>query len=187
MARANLFTLAHTFEALEPWPGSEKAIAAFKALMDDPWGHPFLLVYGGTGNGKTHMIEAAIITLAKRHQILARYSRVADLIDYLKAGINAEASEPDVGMLADRLARRQVLVMDDWGVELGTPWQYSELEKIVDYRYRARLITIAASNLTLKQLSQLSERIVSRFSDESISRIVWNKGTDHRPHGKGPL
>ena len=56
----------------------------------------------------------------------------------------------------------------------------SKLEHIVDCRYREQLITVVISNKDLMQLNEKSVRIVSRFSDPDVSRIVLNEADDYR-------
>ena len=91
--RALIPTLDHTFESFnQTWAGTEKAFAAAQALGEGTTDLPFLLLYGGTGNGKTHLIEAIIIALGKRN-IFARYLTAAGMFDYLKEGKVAELEQ----------------------------------------------------------------------------------------------
>jgi len=98
---------------------------------------------------------------------------------YLKEGLSPEAY-PNAEQRIINASQAKVLVLDDWGMEYGTPWEYAQLERIIAYRYRARLITIMASNKDIKQLEGLSERIVSRFYDPEVSQLVLNSGEDYR-------
>jgi len=60
----------------------------------------------------------------------------------------------------------------------GTEWEWSELEDIVNYRYRNDLHTVVTTNLDLKLVP---DRIVSRFRDAEKSRLVLNESGDYRP------
>ena len=178
--RALIPTLNNTFESFDRnWRGTEKAFAAAQSLGEGTTELPFLLLYGGTGNGKTHLIEAIIIALGKRN-IFSRYLTAAEFFDYLREGIQAEYGEPDVAERTKQFSVIKILILDDLGVEYGTTWEWSRLEMIIDYRYRFRNITIIATNLDIDDLEKKSERIVSRFSDKEVSQLVLNKGNDYR-------
>ncbi len=179
MTGAGLSTLDHTFNSFKHVEGTEKAYRAARNLGNGHTDKPFLLLYGGVGNGKTHLVEAIIIELGRRG-IWARYWTAAAMFDFLKAGIQVEHGHPDVADRIEQLCRAQVLVLDDLGVEKDTDWQWSNLERIVDYRYRFRSITIVATNMDIDDLEKKSERIVSRFSDKDVAQLVLNKGNDYR-------
>ncbi len=182
MKSRGLATLDHTFESFDQtWKGTEKAFAAARALGEGLTGAPFLLIYGSTGNGKTHLIEATVIALGLRG-IWARYWTAAEMFAFIKAGINAQPGHPDVNDRIEHLSSSQVLVLDDLGVERDSNWNWSQLEMIIDYRYRFRNITIITTNLDIDELEQKSERIVSRFSDPDVARLVLNRGEDYRPN-----
>ena len=180
MESRSLSTLDHTFKSWHLAKGTEKAFVAARALGEGTTDLPFLLIYGGTGNGKTHLIEATIIALGQRG-IWARYWTAAGMFDFLKAGINAELGHPDVDDRIEQLCNSRVLVLDDLGVEKDSVWNWSQLERIIDYRYRFRNITIVATNLDIDDLEKKSERIISRFSDPDVACLILNRGEDYRP------
>ena len=95
-----LNSLVNTFESFQLLPGTENAFFAFKALADGEHDLPFLLCYGGVGNGKTHLLEATIRGLNHRG-VLCRYYTVADILRLLKQAINDD-SMPDSEYLLDR-------------------------------------------------------------------------------------
>jgi len=59
-----------------------------------------------------------------------------------------------------------------------------QLEKIIRVRYRERLFTILTTN---RDISELPERIVSRFEDAEVARKVLNSGIDYRKLKGGKL
>ncbi|KKL47898.1 hypothetical protein LCGC14_2330980, partial [marine sediment metagenome] len=182
--------LNHTFESFDrKWKGTEKAFVAARALGEGTTNLPFLLLYGGIGNGKTYLVEAIIIAFGKRN-IVSRYQTAAEFFDYLKEGIQAEYGQPDVAELTRQFSNIPIFILDDLGVEYGTDWEWSRLEMIIDYRYRFRKITIVTTNKDIvgkmeggkyiPGLRDKSERILSRFSDPEVSQLVLNKGLDYR-------
>lgn len=179
MRRAHLFTLEHTFAKWRRRTGTEKALLAFRALGEGKTDKVLLLCYGGTGNGKTYLCEALIIALGLRGTLCC-YWTVAELMDHLRRYVQHEQGEPSAEMVTDRVAKQPALVLDDWGVEKGSDWEQARLEMIIDYRYRARLLTVLTSNQDISDLARRSERIVSRFSDPEIAVTILNEGSDYR-------
>lgn len=169
-------SLERTFETFEVLPGTAETHKAFKALAEGQTERPLLLCYGGVGNGKTRLCEAAIIALYKRG-LFCRYLTMARLMRSLKAAMRTGAiSSFDV--LLERFCREPRLVLDDVGMGgSGSEWEYGQLEEIVNERYRERLLTILVTN---RDLEELPERIVSRFSDPAVGVIVLNSGADYR-------
>lgn len=170
-------SLDNTFENFKRVPGTEKALAAFKALALGKTDKPLLLCYGGVGNGKSHLCEATTITLYKRG-IFCRVLSMARIMRALK-----ECMRPDSPIWFDELLDRYCyckhLIVDDVGMGgSGSEWEFGQLEEIVVARYRERLFTIMVTNLDLKDLP---ERIVSRFQDPLIGTVVLNEGGDYRP------
>lgn len=162
-----------TFEAFnKDVAGVQEAYQAFYELAYNKTDLPFLLVYGGVGNGKTHLCEATTIVLHNRG-IDARLYTVADLMSKLHDSISKDSTESEIKMLKEFPA----LILDDLGVEYGSLWELSKIEEIIDARYREQLITVLTTN---RDLNQISERIVSRFSDPSMSRCLLNSARDYR-------
>lgn len=174
-------SLENTFEALKPWPGTEKAVAAFKALASGLTTWKMLLCYGGVGNGKTHYCEATALALYKRG-LFCRVLTMDTIMGALKGCINSQNSLEELlrnYCYADRL------IVDDVD---GTDWEFDQLEKIIRVRYRERLFTILTTNLDIKPDHEdrkqrfILERIVSRFQDPDVGRLVLNEGEDYRGH-----
>jgi len=168
-------TPKHTFLSFKQIDGAEKAYSAFYNLAHGLTEKPLLLCYGGVGNGKTHLCDALVITLNQRG-ITCHIYTVADLLGKLKSAINTNTVEDAIKTFGEYPA----LVLDDWGVEYGSAFELTMLERILDMRYRNELITVITSNKSLEQLSELSERIVSRFTDIDYAETVLNRAPDYR-------
>ncbi len=174
-------SLENTFENFLPWPGTEEALEAFKALVEvSDW--KMLLCYGGVGNGKTHLCEAVAIELYKKG-IRCRVAEMTKIMRTLKSTMNP-GSTVSLDTILDNLCQARCLIIDDVGMGgSDTVWQFGKLEEIIVARYREHLhredlLTILTTNLDLKELP---ERIVSRFRDPTIGRVVLNSGEDFRP------
>lgn len=174
-------SLDNTFEALRPWPGTEKALAAFKALAEGKTTWKMLLCYGGVGNGKTHFCEATAITLYKRG-VFCRVLTMDRMMGALK-----ECMNPDRHISFEELMHHyscgERLIVDDVA---GTVWEFEQLEKIVRLRYRENLFTILTTNMDIEFNPKypdrpfIPERIVSRFRDSEKGRLILNQGEDYR-------
>lgn len=161
-----------TFDSFKLVPGVKDACHTFKALATGEADYVMILCYGGVGNGKTHLCNALALTLNERG-IDTRLYTVSDMASVLKKSISDNTTEALVG----KLKSYQALILDDFGIEYGSPWEMAKLEEIIDARYRQAIITVLTTN---KNWNTLPERIVSRFSDSVLSRIVLNQGKDYR-------
>ena len=163
-----------------PVPGTEKALAIFKALASGKVEWKMLLCYGGVGNGKTHLCEATVIELYKRN-LFCRVLTMDRIMGRLKECMNPnEFISPEE--LLNNYCRAERLIIDDVD---GTVWEFEQLEKIIRARYRENLFTILTSNLDIKADEKdkrfIPERIVSRFRDKEKGRLILNLGEDYRP------
>ena len=184
LSAMNLHSLEHSFEKFDQRVlGTRATFDAFKALAIGETDKPFLLCCGGVGNGKTHLCEALVIEMRKR-KFITRYNKVVEILKIFKSAMDNE-NMPSVDGLIIRFANARVLILDDYGrrnpktgePEYGSLWEQSVIEDLIDERYRARRITVLCTNL---DISELPERIGSRFSDPEVSVKVLNEAGDYR-------
>lgn len=107
--------------------------------------HQNLLISGATGTGKT-FVACAFAQLACRFGYRVLYRRASRLFDELTLA-HADGTYP---RLLGRLARLDVLVIDDFGLAPLDEQQRRDLHEILDDRYGLRS-TIIASQLLTKQ------------------------------------
>lgn len=169
-------SLDNTFENFKPVTGTEKSLEAFKSLASGNTDWQMLLCYGGVGNGKTHLCEAAAITLYMRGLFVRVYT-MARIMGALKECMHAG---PGVSYeeIISKYCEAERLIIDDVGMGgSGSEWEFGQLEEIIVSRYRERLFTILTTN---RDLTELPPRVVSRFRDPDIGRIILNSGSDFR-------
>ena len=85
--------------------------------------------------------------------------------------------------LLDDLAKAEVLVIDDFGIETVKDWIAEKIYQIINSRYINKLITIFTSNLSVDELTY-DDRITNRirekcymlaFPNESIRNYIGER------------
>jgi DNA replication protein DnaC len=89
---------------------------------------------------------------------------------------NSEITEKSV---IEKYIRVPVLILDDIGVEVTSPWVQQTFYTLINERYNEDLITIITGNLSLDEQSDKNgDRIVSRIAEMCEVKIL--KGEDRR-------
>ena len=174
LKRLGVTDLNNTFNKMRHPGGFDKVFDAFKNLADGSSNYYMLLVYGGTGNGKTKCCEATVMALYDRG-IYCQRQRWSEIVRHLKELMAQNGYEE----YFNGLREWPYLIIDDVGSgSTGGPWEWGEIEDIVDYRLEQGLMTIITTNLDGKDIP---ERIISRFKDKRKARLVFNEVPDQRP------
>lgn len=132
----------------------------------------WLLLYGRPGCGKTHLCNAMVNVLHDRG-LEVRIILAADLFALLREAIQSNRTDEvlrgykEVGFL----------IIDDYGVEYGSDWERAKFDELMTSRYATALPTVLTTN---KELTELPERIQSRFTDKDMSRAIYNEAADYR-------
>ena len=164
-----------------------------------------LLLIGGLGLGKTHLVCALLSYLTLERGIACRFIDYADLMARLRASFEDGAEEKGSAII-EALVQAPVLAIDDLGKGQGTNWELSILDQIVTRRYNARRIILATTNYlpemwlarrpggrddrkrrdlgeTLEE--RIGERLVSRLKQACSFQLL--EGGDYRVEGpRGP-
>lgn len=100
--------------------------------------HRNLLIEGPTGTGKT-FLACALGQTACEHGLSVRYYRASRLFDALTIA----HGDGSFGKLLVQLAKTQLLIIDDWGLDVLTQQQRNDLLEIMEDRHGqgATLIT----------------------------------------------
>lgn len=166
----------HIFDNFKTVMGTKQSYKAVKDLAEGKATYQMVLIYGGVGNGKTYLCEAASLYL-HQHGIICRVLTWPDIIRALKRCMEP-TSEKSMQELIDHYCNTKYLIIDDIGAGMsGSEFGMKELEEIVVYRYHNHFFTIMTSN---KDISGLPERVISRFNDKEFARLVLNDGSDYR-------
>ena len=158
-----------TFDGYVPLPGKAEARKRVEEWVADVVAGTSgsLILWGGTGVGKTHLVIAAVNALVEQHHG-ALYQAVNGWFAEMQAAFNDNA-EGSAQQIAQRLARAEVLVLDDLGAEYlprGSEWKTSETEMLINERWEWRRPTLITTNLDPASLGQhVQARTASRFLD----------------------
>jgi DNA replication protein DnaC len=166
-----------TFDTFKPVPGTENALKYARALARGESEFIWLLIYGGVGNGKTHLCNA-IATEALSRGVDVRMISIADLLSDLRSSM----AEHGTDKLIRELKEIFLLILDDWGVEYGSDWERAKFDELMTSRFANARPTVLTSN---KDVTELPARIKSRFEDRDLSRIAYDSAGDYRKGRKG--
>jgi DNA replication protein DnaC len=165
MAKFRLPAAAEDIDFRSP-RGLERALVL--RLTGGQWirDHENVLISGATGNGKSYL-ACALGHSACRHGLSTRYYRFSRLLGEL-ALARADGS---YAKLLDRLARAQLLILDDFGL---APLEISErrdLLEVLEDRY-GRRATLITSQLPFDHWHAVVAD--ATFADAILDRLVHN-------------
>ncbi len=141
----------------------------------------WLVLKGGYGCGKTHLVAAIANSCVERGQPVLLIT-IPDLLDHLRAAF-APSSPADYDTRFEEVRTAPILILDDLGTESSTPWAQEKLFQIINYRYNARLPTVITTN---HELEEITLRLRSRLVDPDLTRIVTILAPDYRRAGMSP-
>jgi DNA replication protein DnaC len=126
----------------------------------------WLVFTGPSGCGKTHL-AVAIVNQCIENGIPAFYITASDLLDHLRASFNP-ASEIPYDEFFEQVRNTAVLVLDDFGIQSGTPWAKEKLDQLLSHRHNNRLPTVIISTLPIEELE---ERVRTRLVNTEFCHI----------------
>jgi len=184
---------SRTFEAFKPVRGTAAALAACRKFVTPEREHPFLTLAGECGRGKSHLAigtvtaylaalppdptnwtPSGIVTGATHVTVHAAYYQAERLLDELRRTFDPSCGAGEYDKLLNRLCGCELLVIDDLGVEKGSPWGVAKLDEIVEDRYLNDRLLIVTTNMAPEQLPP---RIASRLQEGVIAVL---DGSDYR-------
>jgi DNA replication protein DnaC len=92
---------------------------------------------------------------------------IADLLDHLRAAFTPESEVP-YDRFFDQVRNAPMLILDDLGVQAGTPWGQEKLDQLLNHRYNHELPTVITCEISPEKMD---ERWRSRFSDTRLCQI----------------
>jgi DNA replication protein DnaC len=159
--------------------GAREAFDVVYYLAKGEVAYKLVLIYGDTGNGKTHLAYAAVLEAIERG-LKAQFWYVPDLFGEIRKAMELQGQDSSDGVIS-RVESCPFLALDDIGVRKETPWQGESLERIINYRYAHELPLIATTN---KDPRGLGPAILDRFRDAVLSKMVLNTAPTFRTQKK---
>ena len=159
----------YTFETFVVGPFNQLAHAAAKAVVERPGlAYNPLFVYGATGRGKTHLIQAVGNYFKKTHAnkkvLYVTSERFA--IDYINAVRAGRANS-----FKDQYRANDVLIMDDVQFIANTEKTQEELFHLFNALYDNNKQIVFSSDKHPAMLPGFEERLKGRFSAGMIAEI----------------
>ncbi|MFZ5915760.1 MAG: ATP-binding protein [Chloroflexota bacterium] len=139
----------------------------------------WLVIYGGKGNGKTHLAAAAANHLIAQGQPVLLVN-VPEFLDWLRESYSRSSFDDTEETFSRRFSLVRdapVLILDDLGAESDTPWANEKLYILLNYRQEMRLPTMMTSNL---RFEDFPGRLRSRLGEVGFSVLVHNPAPDYR-------
>jgi len=165
--------LTQTFETFNAEvPGVRKAYKAAWKIAEGEGDFIWLILYGGVGNGKTHLLNAIANRVMERGTSV-KLIMMAELLADLRMAI--EDKQADFKMKV--LKEVPYLLIDELGLEYGTEWEKEKIEELLAARWNNGRFTVVATN---RDIEELPPRLKSRFRDRHLSKCVLNEAGDYR-------
>jgi DNA replication protein DnaC len=156
-----------------------------------------LILHGGVGRGKTHLMIAAIRSLILEHGVSVRFIEFSHLLADLKKGYDEGRGESKT---LGTLGEINLLAIDELGKGKSTDWERAIADELVSRRYNslrplmattnyppARSTGVRSSNLSDEASKQtledrVGERVFSRLMQMCVIQRI--SGDDYRARGR---
>ncbi len=151
-----------------------------------------LYIYGQTGVGKTHIAVGILKALIARGFEGVFYN-VVDLLDAIRSTYDPKNS----GIPKNRLERdlkRQIIVLDDFGMQKMSSWVADRLYALINRRYQDCKTIVITSNITMQDVRnsvQVDRSLASRIIDMCVEIEIkaddfrLDEVRSHQKRGRG--
>ncbi len=160
----------YTFDSFIVGPFNELAYAVAQAIITNP-GHSYnpFFIYGGTGLGKTHIIQAIGNLIKAKHPSKKIYyvSLERFAIDYINSIQNKNPNS-----FKEKYRKYDVIIMDDIQFISGKDKTQEELFHLFNTLYESNKQIIFSSDKHPNFIQGLEDRLQSRFASGMTVQIV---------------
>jgi len=152
----------YTMESFIVGSNNDVAAAAAKSIIDNPGTrcNPFFL-YGGSGLGKTHLVQAIGNALIKKNpSFKVFYTPISDFysefVDAVRSGKGKEFSQ--------KFQELDCLIVDDFQQIIGKEKSQEEFFNIFNHLHQLNKQIIVTSDRLPSQIESVDERLASRLT-----------------------
>lgn len=136
-----------------------------------------MVMMGSCGTGKNHLAVGLAKKIIRDHLASVLITDVMRITRMVKSTWR-HGSEHTEAEVFEHYASLDLLIIDEVGVQFGSPSELAILQELINIRYESVLPTILISNLTLEQLkTNVGDRIVDRVTDGGNNLMVFNWGS----------
>jgi chromosomal replication initiator protein len=161
----------YTFEEFVQGPSNSWAYSAAKGVTNNPGQKNYnpLFIHGGTGLGKTHLMQAIGHELKKKNPSMAVCYLTAET--FLNEYVNTIQQKSGMDAFRDRYRKVDVLLVDDIQfLQRGKQCQEEFFNTFNDLTSNHKQI-VMTSDVAPKNLPALEERLISRFEGGMVQEI----------------
>ena len=155
------FNPMYSFDSFVVGEGNEYAYKAAQIITETPGTiYNPLFIYGKTGTGKTHLLNAIGVYLEmNKPQMKVKYLTLEQFTEELIKSYSNDTVETFRGYYSTL----DILLIDDAQYVSGKEKTQDELVQLLDSRYENKKQTVLASCMIYDKLPDLKERLRSRF------------------------
>ena len=168
----------HTFSNFIVGPENEFAYAAARSISDPsapPIANP-LFIYGGTGLGKTHLMQAVAHHVAEENpDMIVEYISCEHFLNLYVKGIK----ENNPSKFRDRFRKADYLIIDDIHFIAGKIQLQEEFFNTFNKLYNEDRKILLTSDRKPSEIGGLEQRLISRF-DSGLTVDVQPPGLETR-------
>ncbi len=157
----------------------EAAFQHAQRYAENPEG--WVVFTGVPGCGKTHLAVAIAGERVKRGYPVF-FVMAPDLLDHLRQTYSPD-SRVSYDRLFDQVKNAPLLILDDLGMELGTPWAKEKLYQLFAHRHNLRLPLVITSSTVERK--EFPPEIRSRLQDGDLVVTHTIAAPDYRDKGAG--
>ena len=133
-----------------------------------------LILCGKPGTGKNHLACAIINQVIEQHQDSALLTTALRIVRKIKSTWNKDSDESEADAIHFYI-NKELLVIDEIGVQFGSESEKIILFEIINGRYEEMKPTILISNLSENELSDYTgERVVDRMREGGGAVIAFD-------------